>query len=173
MTVWPTRKGVSMDGVHRCISPWLGRTQMHPSCDDWTLSWTRVGDAGWRLVVSPGRGPPTSESQNIGPERLRCSTCYRQTDRRMDGWSLARPAACTTSEQDGGSTPSGPPGRGQRPRTSFFQASVPFVHPESCVRPQMGIDECKILLWSLGWGLQSPTCLGVPRPPEPGPEPQR
>ncbi|KAB0403440.1 hypothetical protein E2I00_001889 [Balaenoptera physalus] len=42
MTMWPTRKGVSVDGVRCCISPRLGRTRMRPSCDERTLSWTRT-----------------------------------------------------------------------------------------------------------------------------------
>ena len=42
MTMWPTRKGVSVDDVRCCISPWLGRTRMRPSCDERTLSWTRM-----------------------------------------------------------------------------------------------------------------------------------
>ena len=71
-------EGSVRDGVRFCIRLRPERMRVCLPRDEWSLSWTCVGDAGWGLL-SPGRGPPTFEPKHTRPGR---ALALRGTD----GW---------------------------------------------------------------------------------------
>lgn len=106
-------EGSVCDSVRFCIRPRPGRTRVCLPSDEWTLSWTCVGGAGWGLV-SPGRGPPPSEPQHA---RLGGGLALRGTDRWME---LGETSHTRRFRAEWGLHP-GAPDRGQHPQTSLLQ----------------------------------------------------
>lgn len=116
-------EGSVHDGGRFCIRLWPGRTWVCLLRDEWTLSWTRVGDAGWGLV-SPGRGPPTSEPQHAHPGR---APALHGTD----GWMKLGETSHTRHFRAEWGLPPEAPDRAQSPQPSLLPVSGPFVHPDS------------------------------------------